>query len=234
MINGESVLAIIPARGGSKRVPHKNIRIVGDKPLIAWTIEEAKTSKYIDRLVLSSDSDTIIDIAQKWGCEVPFKRESRLASDKTPGIDVVLDAIDRCPGYDWVVLLQPTSPLRKAQDIDAALEMCVNLSAPACVSVCEVDQLPYWMYTIDKNSRITPLIPDSKVNRTQDAPPVYLLNGAVYVAQTNWLKQQENFKSDQTIAYTMPRNRSLDIDTETDLGKLEISLSKSYDFPEFR
>ncbi|MEH2097772.1 acylneuraminate cytidylyltransferase family protein, partial [Nostoc sp.] len=121
MIHGKKVLAIIPARGGSKAVPRKNIREIGGKPLIAWTIEEAKKSQYIDRLILSSEDDEIISIAQKWGCEIAFKRPVELAQDDTPGIAPVLHALNQLPIYDYVVLLQPTSPLRQVIDIDGCI-----------------------------------------------------------------------------------------------------------------
>ncbi len=113
MIAGKTVLAIIPARGGSKGVPRKNIRLLAGKPLIVWTIDEAKKSKYIDRFILSSEDDEIIKIAREYGCEVPFKRPIELAQDDTPGIEPVIHAINTLEDkYDYVVLLQPTSPLR--------------------------------------------------------------------------------------------------------------------------
>lgn len=119
-------LAIIPARGGSKGVPRKNIRNLAGKPLIAWTIEEAKKSKYINRVILSSDDNEIIEIAKNYNCEVPFVRPKNIAEDNTPGIDPVLHAIKQCPGYDYVVLLQPTSPLRTVEDIDGCIRYMLN------------------------------------------------------------------------------------------------------------
>lgn len=226
MINGQKVLGLITARGGSKGVPGKNIRVAGGKPLIAWTIEAGKASKYLDRLILSSDDDVIIEVAKTYGCEVPFKREARLAADDTPSIEVVLDALDRCPGYDWIVLLQPTSPLRTADDIDGALEKCIELGAPACVSVCETEQSPYWMYT-QKDSRLQPVIDVPLIERRQDLPRVYVLNGGVYAAQPDWLRITRNFMSAETVAHTMPANRSHDLDSEQDFEALEMFLKKS-------
>ena len=121
MIEGKKVLAVIPARGGSNGVPRKNIIDVGGKPLIAWTIEEARKSKYIDRLILSSDDREIIEIAKRWGCEVPFEQPAEMARDGTPGIAPVLHAIEMLPDYDYVVLLQPTSPLRQVEDVDGCI-----------------------------------------------------------------------------------------------------------------
>lgn len=225
MINGQKVLGLITARGGSKGVPGKNIRVVGGKPLIAWTIEAAQTSKYLDRLILSSDDDIIIEVAKTYGCEVPFKREAHLAADDTPSIDVVLDALDRFPGYDWIVLLQPTSPLRTADDIDGALQKCIELGSPACVSVCETEQNPYWMYT-QKESRLQPVINVPLIERRQDLPRVYVLNGVVYVARSDWFRITRNFMSTETVAYTVPPNRSYDLDSEQDFETLEIYFQK--------
>lgn len=218
MINGGTVLAIIPARGGSKGVPRKNIREAGGKPLIAWTIEEARKSKYIDRLILSSDDPDIISTAQAWGCEVPFVRPVNLAQDDTPGIVPVLHALEQLPGYDWVVLLQATSPLRDVSDIDGCLSLCVESSAPAAVTVVEAEQSPWWMYTLAVGGAMRPLLGGTQeFQRRQDLPPVYALNGAVYVAKSDWLREKKTFLAEETVGYVMPQQRSLDIDTEQDL-----------------
>lgn len=221
MIDGKQVLAVIPARGGSKGVPGKNIRAVGGKPLIAWTIEAARNSRFVDRVILSSDDQEIMHVAREHGCEVPFEREARLAEDDTPTIDVVLDALDRCPGYDWVLLLQPTSPLRTASDIDQAIERCVQHRAPACVSVCPAQESPYWMFTVQADAQLQPLLPDVRLTRRQDLPPVYSLNGAIYLARTEWLRQEKKFISQGTVAYEMPVQRSVDLDTESDFQQLQ-------------
>lgn len=217
MINNKSVLAIIPARGGSKGVFKKNIRQVGGKPLIAWSITEAMKSRYIDKLILSSEDEEIIKVAEVNGCEVPFVRPYELALDDTPGIDPVLHAMEMLPGYDYIVLLQPTSPLRTVEDIDQCIELCVSYSAQSCVSVTEPDKSPYWMYTIQKDGILEPLLSTPFVTRRQDLPHVYSLNGAVYAAESQWLAQNKTFLTEGTLAYVMPKERSLDIDTELDL-----------------
>ncbi len=218
MINGKTVLAIIPARGGSKGVHRKNIRDVAGKPLIAWTIEEAKKSKYIDRLILSSEDDEIIAVARNWGCEVPFVRPVELSRDDTPGIDPVIHAIQKFPEYDYVVLLQPTSPLRKVEDIDGCIDLCANKQVSATVSVTEPDKSPFWMFTLDDDSRMSPLIESSGNNlRRQDLMKVYALNGAVYVAECKSLLDSRILVNKDTVAYIMPKERSVDIDTEMDL-----------------
>lgn len=224
MINKKSVLAIIPARGGSKGIPYKNICQFAGKPLIAWTIQEAKKSKYIDRTILSSDDKKIISVAKKFGCEVPFIRPANLALDDTPGIKVVLHAIDEigCK-YDYVVLLQPTSPMRTFKDIDSCLKICEENLAPVCVSLCEPEKSPYWMFRIDPDERLVPLIHlEQQSPNRQNLPKAYSLNGAVYVARTDWLKSSKTFLAEETISYLMPRERSLDIDTKLDLKICEI------------
>jgi CMP-N,N'-diacetyllegionaminic acid synthase len=219
MIRGRSLLAIIPARGGSKEVPRKNLREIAGKPLIAWAFEEGRKSQYLDRLILSSEDPEIIAVARAWGCEVPFVRPAELARDETPGIELVLHALNALPErYDYVVLLQPTSPLRLAEDIDGCVETCLGHQAPACVTVTEVDQSPFWMYRLDTSRHLVPLIEQQRIpDRRQDLSPVYILNGAVYVAQTAWLHQQRTFLTSETVAHIMPRERSLDVDTEFDL-----------------
>jgi len=217
VINGKSVLAIIPARGGSKGLLRKNIRDLAGKPLIAWTIEAAKASHYIDRLVLSSEDAEIIQVAKAWGCEVPFVRPAELALDDTPGIDPVLHALAALPGYHYVVLLQPTSPLRTAEDIDGCIARCEEKNVSGCVSVTEPDHHPQWMYTLSEAQVLQPLTRERALRR-QDLPQVYALNGAVYVAQTTLLCESRGFLGDGSCAYVMPFARSIDIDTEQDLA----------------
>lgn len=229
MIEGKSVLAIIPARGGSKGVPRKNIRDLCGKPLIAWTIEEAKKSKYIDRLILSSEDQEIIDVAKQWGCEVPFVRPQELAQDDTPGIEPVIHAMDALSNkYNYIILLQVTSPLRQVEDIDGGIELCIQSNAKSCVSMTEAEQSPYWMYNISGNHSISSVMLDDKVyKRRQDLPKVYVLNGALYIAECKWLKENRDFCTDQTIGYVMPKERSTDIDNEIDLEFTGFLLNKS-------
>ncbi|MBY0223487.1 MULTISPECIES: acylneuraminate cytidylyltransferase family protein [Sporosarcina] len=222
MINDKKVLAVITARGGSKGVPGKNIKNLAEKPLIAWTIEEAQRSQYIDRLILSSEDREIIETAKKYGCDVPFVRPDELAQDTTRGIEPILHALQEVEGYDYVVLLQPTSPLRIAEDIDRTIEIMIEESAPACVSVTETQESPYWMYRIEDNQQLQPLLSQSDLSkRRQDLPSVFVLNGAVYVAEVEWLKNTKSFLTDLTVAYKMPKERSYDIDTEMDFKACE-------------
>ena len=229
MIGMQTVLALIPARGGSKGVPYKNIREVGGKPLIAWTIEAAKASRYIDRIVLSSDDLAIIEVARKWNCEVPFIRPKELANDKADSIQVVRHAIGALSEhYDYLVLLQPTSPMRTAEDIDAAIECCAQSGALSCVSVCEPDKSPYWMLKLDKDGFGQPLFAADQIpDRRQDAPPVVAFNGAVYVARTDDLTNGGTFYTKRMAAYSMPKERSFDIDTELDIKIVDFLLSQN-------
>lgn len=214
-------LAIIPARGGSKGVPRKNIKELAGKPLIAWTIEEAKKSKYIDRLILSSEDDEIIEVAKKYGCEVPFKRPLELAQDDTPGIAPILHAIEQCPDYDYVVLLQPTSPLRTVEDIDGCIEKLLSNNADFCVSVSQPEKSPYWMYTLERELMV-PLLQKELVARRQDLPKVYSLNGSVYVGESTKIKKSKAFLTENTIAFETAAKQSFDIDTELDFKICEV------------
>lgn len=214
---GNHVLALITARGGSKGLPRKNVLIAGGKPLIAWTVEAAISAECVDRVVLSSDDDEIMTAARAAACEVPFSRPAHLASDTASSIDVVLHALDHLPGYEYVVLLQPTSPLRTAADIDAAFALMLESGSPSCVSVCEADQNPYWMYRVEADSKLKRLLPEMEgITRRQDLPPIYVLNGAIYIARIDWLRANKSFVGAETLAYLMPKERSLDIDTAED------------------
>lgn len=227
MIANKSVLAIIPARGGSKGIPRKNIRKIAKKPMIAWTIEEVKKSKYVDRVILSSDDSEIISIALKYGCEVPFVRPDKLSKDETPGIEPIIHAIKMIPEqYDYIVLLQPTSPLRKSNDIDNCLELCIKKKMPACISITEVHQNPYWMFCLGENGRIKPFLSefDNFAHSRQQLPKIFTVNGAVYVAEVEWLLTKKRFLSKQTLGYIMGRNQSVDIDDELDLLLCELLL----------
>jgi N-acylneuraminate cytidylyltransferase len=220
VIAGLSVLGLITARGGSKGVPGKNIVQVGGKPLLQWTIDAALQSRYLDRLILSSDDAAIMDAARAGGCDVPFQRAPELSGDAASSIDVVVDALERVAGFDVVVLLQPTSPLRLAEDIDGALEALETRNAPVCVSVRPADDHPYLVFRTDDGSRLEPYARPAAGQslRRQDLPPAWCLNGAVFAARVDWFLRERTFLSPQTIGYPMPPDRSLDIDTPADIA----------------
>jgi CMP-N,N'-diacetyllegionaminic acid synthase len=227
---GVSVLAIIPARGGSKGIPRKNIKPLAGKPLIGWTIDAAKQATCIDRLVVSTEDEEIALIARDLGSDVPFMRPAELAADETPGMAPVRHAISQLPDYEWVLLLQPTSPLRSAEDIDGIWQFCQEQGAPSAVSVCEVGKHPYWMYQRDSEHRLEPFIkgrPD--VARRQDLPPAYALNGALYLARTDWLLERRDFIGPETLGYVMPPERSVDTDTPQDWRWVEFLIEQAND-----
>lgn len=228
MIDRKRVLGVIPARGGSKGVPRKNVRLVRGKPLIQYTIEAAHGSRILDRVALSCDDPEIMRVAAAAGCDVPFQRAPELADDHTPAIDVVLDALARIPGYEIVVLLQPTSPLRTASDIDGTIEAMVRHQSSTSVSVTEVEKSPFWMFQVDSTSgRLQPLLAPSTAVRRQDLPVIYQLNGAVYSASVEELRVRKKFVDSDTVPYIMPRDRSIDLDSEFDFRLLELHLGEA-------
>lgn len=218
MINGRKCLAIIVARGGSKGLPGKNIADLGGEPLVAWSVSAAKSSKYIDRIILSSDDENIIEAAQAAGCETPFRRPAELANDEAPVSGVIIHALDALDeAFDYLVLLQATSPLRTGEDIDGALEACDH-GASAVVSVTAAAKPPEWLCTLDKSNHLTPIIPGQGLRtRRQDLTTAFMPNGAVYAARTDWFRQHMSFYSDETVGFVMPAERSVDIDGAQDL-----------------
>ena len=227
MINGRSILAVIPARGGSKALPRKNILPVMGKPLLAWTVEEARRSRYIDRTILSSDDDEIIDVARRLGLEVPFKRPIELATDTTPTADVLFHALSIISGYDYLVVLQVTSPLRNFEDIDGCIEECNKRKAGSCVSVNLAEKNPYYFRTLDAQRRLQPLIGNAyHIGRRQDLPEVYIINGSVFVTEISYFIEKRTFFTPETVGYIMPIERSIDIDSEKDLIVMEYLASK--------
>jgi len=227
LIENKKVLAVIPARGGSKGIPNKNVVSLMGKPLINWTIEAARSSRYIDHLILSSDDERICSVAKAAGCNVPFLRASELATDDAKTVDVVLDAINRTPGFDLVVVLQPTSPLREASDIDNCLELLIAQGAATAVSVSESRDHPFLVYSMAADSRLDAFLKiDPSVSmRRQDLPPAYSLNGAIYVAEIDWLIASKSFVSLETVGYLMSREASVDIDEPSDLERARMYLS---------
>ncbi|WP_040825057.1 cytidylyltransferase domain-containing protein [Thermanaerovibrio velox] len=217
------VLGLIPARGGSKRIPGKNVKLLGGKPLIAWTIESAMRSRYIDRVILSSEDQEIIEVALKLGCEVPFVRPQHLATDEAKTSDVVMHALEEIgAGYDYLVLLQPTSPFRSSEDIDGSISLCIESRAPSVVSVREIRERPDWMCLLDDAGQVRcPLAECGEY-----AGRMYILNGAVYVVSCQWFLENGAFIADSTRAFKMPWWRSVDVDTMEDWLLAELILDR--------
>lgn len=215
------ILALVPARGGSKGIPRKNIKLLAGKPLIAWTIEAALRSRALAAVVVSTDDEEIAEVAKSLGAQVPFLRPSALARDDSPGIDPVLHAVDQLPHFDAVLLLQATSPLRTSDDIDACIALANEMSAPSVVSVTEPAQHPHWMYRIEPDLRLQRLINGPSITRRQDLPPVYSINGALYYAEVKWLRRHRALVTDETIGYLMAPERSVDLDSLLDWSLAE-------------
>ena len=231
MYKEKKILAIIPARGGSKGLPRKNIKLLSGKPLIAWTIEQAKKSSYLDKIVVSTDDKEIADISKKYGAEVPFSRPKELATDDAKSIDAIFHALEwlrqNREVYDIVVMLQPTSPLREAEDIDKAIELLMSKDAEGVVSVCRAEHPPLWSNTIPEDGCMKNFLAKKIMNTPRQALPVYYrLNGAVYLGYCDYLKKIKGFFGDKTYAYIMPSGRSTDIDTEMDFDFVEYFMSK--------
>ena len=231
MSDSPRILGVIPARGGSKGLPRKNVRPLAGKPLVRWTIDAALEARSLSRIVLSSEDPEIIELAQAAGCDVPFVRPAELARDETPGIHPLLHAIDACERdegltYDWVVMLQPTSPLRTSEDIDGTVALCVKGGAPACVSVVEVSKPPEWMYRLSDEAKLDPVLKGEIPHQRQAAPVAYALNGAVYCAQTEFVRFHRTFVAPGTRGYVMPAERSADVDNDLDLAWCEFLLMR--------
>jgi len=236
VINGKSVLAIIPARGGSKRLPEKNIKALCGKPLIAWSIEQARGCDDIDRIVVSTEDENIAKVAKQFGAEVPFIRPLELATDTASTIDVISHAIDwleEKESYrpEYIVLLQATSPLRVVEDIKGAIQTLKEKYAQAVVSVCETDKHPWRSNTLPENENMKDFLRAQILNKhRQDLPIFYQLNGAIYLAKMNYLRACNGFHGPDTFAYKMVKERSIDIDSELDFRIAESLFAKRKKF----
>jgi len=225
-----NITAIIPARGGSKSVPRKNIRLLNGKPLMYYTIKEAQSSNYIHRLFVSTEDSEIAEIAKGYGAEV-VPRPVELAQDDTPSLPVYQQVIEHLEEVgtfypDVVVILQPTSPLRTAEDIDDAIEELLRIDCDSVVSVCEAEHPPEWMCKLEGDRLKFMIEGGNRVTRRQDAPRTYRLNGAVYVTTRDIIMKQNMITGDDTRAYIMPLERSIDIDTDLDFKLAEILISE--------
>ena len=222
---------MITARGGSKGLPRKNVLPLAGRPLIAWSIRAAQEAACRPRVVVSTDDDEIANTALAHGAEVPFLRPAHLAQDDSPHIDVILHAVhwlEHQQGYrpTWVLLLQPTSPLRLAQDIDQSLALARAQGANSVVSVQEAPCHPYLAQTIDGQGRLRPFLPPPPgYLRRQDLPPAYAFNGAIYLVSRQMLLDQQALWDQDTLALVMPPERSLDVDSAWDLHLAELILT---------
>lgn len=227
MFKNKTFLGIIPARGGSKRLPRKNILNLCGKPLISWSIEAGLKSKYIDKVVVSSDDTEILNISNELKVQV-IKRPDELARDTSTSFDAVKHAIDNLESYEYILLLQPTSPLRNENHIDKAIELLEEKNADAVVSVCEMNHSLLWSNTLDDSLSMEGFISDNLLNnRSQDLKKHYRLNGAIYLCKTDkFLKEKSFFLKKNIFAYVMNSNNSIDIDRKEDFELASLYLSQ--------
>ena len=221
------VLAVITARGGSKGIPRKNVRLLGGMPLIAWTVRAALEAQCVTRVVVSTDDGEIAEAARTAGAEVPFMRPSYLASDTSTSVDVMKHALKILHGFDLAVLLQPTSPFRTAADLDAGFALWRSMSdAGGCVSVCEAVESPWLMYGDDGNGKLKRLlpVPPSGLSR-QNLPKAMMLNGAFYFINVARFRKEGRLVFEDSLGFQMPQDRSIDIDTPDDFNAAERQLA---------
>lgn len=222
-------LGVIPARGGSKGIPGKNLADLGGRPLLAWTVRTALESGCLDRVVVSTDDPIIGAAAREAGAEVPFFRPADLARDETPTLPVIRHLVDELTTQGWsadfIALLQPTSPFRSATDIHACFDLQTRHQAAAVVSVVESEAHPAWCFTRDNDGALHPFLHAPSPSRRQELTPVFRPNGAVYVVTRQHLDSGGDFCGKGAMAYVMPPERSLDIDTPWDLHLARLIIS---------
>lgn len=231
-MKGERILAIIPARAGSKRLPGKNSKLLFNKPLIQWTIEAAHQCQYLTDIIVSTDSKEVADIADKCGLTVPFMRPVECAGDKSTAIDVIEHVVSKLNAenrrYDYILWLQPTSPLRTVEDINGAIATLKDKNADAVISICECDHSPLWSNTLDDDANMDNFLPPFVKNnpRSQALPDYFRLNGAIYIANTAKLLQEKSFFLEKNVfAYKMAKESSIDIDSPLDFKLAELLLA---------
>lgn len=222
----KTFLAIIPARGGSKRLPRKNILDLCSKPLISYSIEAGLKSKYISKVVVTSDDNEILTISKEYGA-VTINRPEYLANDTATTFDALEHTINSLEKYDYIVLLQPTSPLRNEKHIDEAIELLNEKDANAVISVCETEHSPLWCNTLDEELNMSNFLSKEILNkRSQDLPKYYRINGAIYICKTEeLLKNKGFFLKDKVFAYIMDKKDSVDIDEEIDFKLAQFCLT---------
>lgn len=226
-------IAIIPARGGSKRLPGKNMMMIAGKPLIGWTIEAAIESGVFGKVVVSTDSWEIAVLAAQFGAEVPFMRPEELTQDNTPTVDVMIHAVNELsmgvnPHWTHVACLQPTSPLRTAQNIREAVQQLEEKRADAVISVCRSEHSPLWSNTLPESLSLEGFIPENiQKTPSQQLPAYYRLNGALYFCRiARMMEERTLFLNSGAYAYVMSRKDSIDIDDQVDFDLAAIYLGQ--------
>lgn len=211
------IIAVILARGGSKRVPRKNIKLLAGKPLIAYSIQAAVQSKYLDRVIVSTDDVEIADVAKQFGADVPFLRPDELANDTATSLIALQHAVkfienNENDKFDLVVLIQATSPLILSEDVDKTIEKSIETNHNSCTTVCEISERPEWMYIIKNNHAQLLIQQKDQETRTQLLPKVYRLTGAVYVIKRDTLMEKGKILDNNDLSVVIiPKERSIDI-----------------------
>lgn len=222
----EKILAIIPARSGSKGLKDKNIKDLNGKPLIAHTIEVAKKSNLFSDIIVSTDSERYAEISRKYGAIVPFLRSEELSSDTASSTDVILDVLKKMEDlgkkYDSFILLQPTSPLRTIEDLQGAYKLYKEKRANAVISVCEMEHSPLWSNTLPENLSLDNFLKKENDDNRQKLPIYYRLNGAIYISNVKYFTKYNDFYYKNSYAYIMSKRNSIDIDDEFDFKIAEI------------
>jgi len=222
-------LGIITARSGSKGIRDKNIKKLSGKPLMAYTIESALKCKYIDKVMVSTDSDIYADIARGYGAEVPFFRSGQNSTDVAASIDVLLEVLnmyeERGLYFENFVSLQPTSPFRTENHLDEAFQLFYEKKADSVVSVCECEHSPLLSNVLPDDLNMYGFIRDENNLRRQELRTYYRLNGAIYISRTDKFKQIKSFYGEKSYAYIMQQGGSVDIDTELDFAYAEFLLN---------
>ena len=232
MIDGKLVLAYIPARSGSKSIKDKNLVEVCGKHLIAYSIEAGKNSKYVDKVIVSTDSAIYADIARKYGAEVPYLRPSELAQDKSVEMDSCQHLMrwleeHSAEKFDIILKLEPTSPLRTAEDVDKAVEKLVEKNADTVVTVTEAMTHPFWMNTLPEDHSMKVFLrPDVARKNRQELPVYYQLDGLVYVGKWDFIKQHKTWFAENSYATITPNSRAIDIDGPVQLELVRIIIQK--------
>ena len=239
--NGVKVLAVITARGGSKGIPGKNIKPLGGKPLIAYTIEVAQKSRLITDLIVSTDSERIAGVSREYGANVPFIRPAELARDDTPHLPVMRHAVEfmekqKGYQYDYVVTLQPTSPFRTVEDIDETIRVLIESGADSSVSLVEVPGMyhPIKMKKLEGNQVLPYCMDEPEGIRKQDFPKVYRRSSAVYVTRRDLMIKENKFFGEHVVGYITSIERFIDIDSESDWLNAENILVKMINKKIFR
>lgn len=231
VIKMDRIIAIIPARSGSKGLKDKNIKEINGKPLIAYTIESAIESNVFEDVLVSTDSKKYLDIAVKYGAYVPFLRSEKLSKDASSTNDVIEDVLAQLKQigkeYDAFMLLQPTSPLRTIEDIKNALKLFEEKKANSVVSMCECDHSPLFVKSLDDQKRLDNFLTNIKNVQRQNVKKYYRLNGAIYLIRTNYFLKYKDFYREKSYAYIMKKKNSIDIDDIYDFKFAEMIIKEN-------